>query len=94
MHIFFLECIKRRIMTSRTLPTRNITQNQLFERNFQNYIKKLHSNYKMLLVKHAELLQQSSLIGKHEELQIEAATDSIVSLSNSLIFFSWTNLLE
>lgn len=79
MHIFFRDCIKRRIMASRTLPTRNITQNQLFERNFQNYIKKLHSNYKTLLVKHAELLQQSSLIGNHEELQIEAATDSIVS---------------
>lgn len=70
-------------MTTRTLPTKNNTQNQLFQRNMKNNISKLHSNYKLLLSKNSELLEQSSsqLPGKHEELQIEAATDSIVSIS-------------
>lgn len=60
------------------ISTLNTAQNQYFQKNLRKNIYKLHENYKLLLRKHSDLIQQSS-IGKHEELQIEAASENIVS---------------
>lgn len=60
------------------IPTLNTAQNQYFVKNLKKNIYKLHENYKLLLRKHTDLLQQTS-IGKHEELQIETASENIVS---------------
>jgi hypothetical protein len=73
-----------------TIPTLNPTQNQYYQRNLENNILKLHANYKTLLKKSSSMISAST-IGKHEELQIETATQNIVSLSffsRFLIFFS------
>jgi hypothetical protein len=66
-----------------TIPTLNPTQNQYYQRNLENNILKLHANYKTLLKKSSSMISATT-IGKHEELQIETATQNIVSIFLSL----------
>jgi hypothetical protein len=52
---------------------------QVFEKNVENAINKMLVSYRILLKKHATLSAQNGF-GRHEALQIDAASESLVRI--------------